>query len=61
MKEKKKTKDNLKLIMKRRIYNAELIQFSSVAQSCPTLCDPTDARLSTPIPGACSNSCPLSQ
>ena len=47
--------------MKRRIYNAELIQFSSVAQSCPTLCDPTDARLSTPIPGACSNSCPLSQ
>ena len=40
--------------------------FSSVAQSCPTLCDPMNH--STPglpvhhqLPGACSNSCPLSQ
>ena len=41
-------------------------QFSSVAQSCLTLCDPMDcstARLPclSPTPGAYSNSCPLSQ
>ena len=42
------------------------VQFSSVAQSCPTLCDPMDwllhARLPcpSPTPRACSNSCPLS-
>ena len=45
-------------------------QFSSVAQSCPTLCDPTlqphglqHTRLPCPslTPGACSNSCPQSQ
>ena len=38
-------------------------QFSSVAQSCPTLCDPMDARLPcpSPTPGSCSNSCPSSQ
>ena len=37
------------------------IQFSSVAQSCPTLCDPLDARLPypSPTPGAYSNSCLL--
>ena len=34
-------------------------QFSSVAQSCPTLCDPMDC--STPAPRACSNSRPSSQ
>ena len=36
--------------------------FSSVAQPCPTLCD-QHARLPCPLPtpGACSNSCPLSQ
>ena len=41
-----------------------LCQFcSSVAQSCPTLCDPMDWRLPCPSPSsrACSNSCPLSQ
>ena len=42
-----------------------LIQFSSVAQFCLTLCDPVDqhTRLScsSPTPGACSNSCPLHQ
>ena len=41
------------------------VQFSSVAQSCPTLCDPMEqhARLPypSPTPGACSNSSPLSQ
>ena len=43
------------------------IQFSSVTQSCPTLCDPMDcmqhARLPcpSPTPRACSNSCPSSQ
>ena len=34
-------------------------QFSSVAQSCPTLCDPMDCN--TPTPGAYSDSCPLSR
>ena len=39
---------------------------SSVAQSCPTLCDPIDRRQHTRLPGpsrspgVCSNSCPLS-
>ena len=41
-----------------------VVQFSSVAQSCPTLCDPTlqHARLPcpSPAPEACSNSSPLS-
>ena len=38
------------------------IQFSSVAQSCPTLCDPMDTRLPcpSPTPGAYSSSCPSS-
>ena len=45
------------------------IQFSSVSQLCPTLCDPMDCSMSgfpcperetvrTPTPRACSNSCP---
>ena len=41
-----------------------LNQFSSVAQSCPTLCDPMDcSRLPcpSPAPGVYSNSCPSSQ
>ena len=42
------------------------LQFSSVAQSCPTLCDPrvgSTARLLCPstTPGAYSNLCPLSR
>ena len=48
-----------------RIQNPSLqhFQFSSVAQSCPTLCDPhglQHGRLScpSPIPGACLNSWP---
>jgi len=38
------------------------VQFSSVAQSCLTLCIPTDGRLPnpSPTPKACSNSCPSS-
>ena len=41
-------------------------QFSSVTQSCPTLCDPHGLQHSrlpcpSPTPGACSNSCPLRQ
>ena len=39
-------------------------QFSPVAQSCPTLCDPMDCStpgFPSPSPGACSNPCPLSQ
>ena len=37
--------------------------FCSVAQSCPTLCDPMDYKLPCPSlsPGVCSDSCPLSQ
>ena len=40
-----------------------MVQFSSVAQSCPTLCDPTAAHqafLSSPTPRVHPNSCPLS-
>ena len=39
------------------------IQFNSVAQLCPTLCDPRDCSMPgcspcpSPTPGACSNSC----
>ena len=38
------------------------VQFSSVAQSCPTLCDPMDCSMPCPSPtsGVYSNSCPLS-
>ena len=41
-----------------------MIQFSLIAQSCPTLCNPTDhARLPcpSPTPGVYPNSCPSSQ
>ena len=42
------------------------VQFSSVAQSCPTLCDPHEPQHTrppcpSPTPGADPNSCPLSQ
>ena len=41
-------------------------KFSSVTQSCPTLCDPMDCSTPglpcpSPTPGVYSNSCPLSQ
>ena len=37
-------------------------QFSSVAQLCPTLCDPMNSTLCpSPTPGVHPNSCPLSQ
>ena len=40
------------------------VQFSWFAQSCPTLCIPTDCSMpgfpASPTPRACSNSCPLS-
>ena len=40
-----------------------LVQFSSVAQSCQTLCDPTDCSTlgPSPTPRVYPNSCPLSQ
>ena len=50
-------------------YNNKLgqgtVQFSSVTQSWPTLCDPMDCCMPgipcpSPIPRACSNSCPSS-
>ena len=43
------------------------VQFSSVAQSCPTLCNPMDCSMPglpvhhQPTPGVYPNSCPLSQ
>ena len=42
------------------------VQFNSVTQLCLTLCDPNGLqhirlRCPSPSPGACSNSCPLSQ
>ena len=41
------------------------VQFSSVTQSCSALCDPMDWSTRfpcpSPTPGACLNSCPLSQ
>ena len=41
------------------------VQFSSVTQSCPTLCDPMNRStpglpVKSPTPGVYSNSCPLS-
>ena len=39
------------------------VQFSSVALSCPTFCDPVDCSTLLPCPStprACSNSCPSS-
>ena len=43
-----------------------LVQFSSVAQSCPSLCDPHESQharppCSSPTPGAHPNPCPLSR
>ena len=35
----------------------EAHQFSSVAQSCPTLCDPMDCSTPSPTPRACSPPC----
>ena len=42
------------------------VQFSSVTQSCPTLCDPNESQHArppcpSPTPGVHSNSCPSSQ
>ena len=41
------------------------VQFSSVTQSCPTLCDPMNCSMQSlcpsQIPRACSNSCPSSR
>ena len=55
-----------KTIFKCKYYLATRSLFSSVAQSCPTLCDPhgwQHARLPcpSPIPRVYSNSCPSSQ
>ena len=51
-----------KLDLSLKIFSVLWLMFSSVAQWCPTLCHPTDARLPcpSPTPGACSNSCPSS-
>ena len=39
----------------------KMAQFSSVAQSCPTLYDPPGLPCPSSTPGACSNSCPSSR
>ena len=44
---------------------SSVTQFSSVAQSCPTLCDPMECNMPGlpvhhQVPEACSNPCPLS-
>ena len=47
------------------VYKETSLQFSSVAQSCPTLCDPmnciTRPPCASPTPGVYTNSCPSSQ
>ena len=43
----------------KRCSTPSIIQFSSVAQLCPTICDPMSC--TTPTPGAYPNSCPLSR
>ena len=43
----------------KHIHPEKKYKFSSVAQSCLTLCDPMDRPpCPSPTPGACSNSCP---
>ena len=47
-------------------YTSTSVQFSSVAPSCPTLCDPMDCSTPglpcpSPTPGVYSNPCPLSR
>ena len=37
------------------------VQFSSVIESCLTLCEHAKLPCPSPAPGPCSNSCPLSQ
>jgi len=55
------------IVIFRDVFNClSSVQFSSVAQSCPTLCDPMDSKHTrpcspSPTPGAYSNSCPLSR
>ena len=48
-----------------KLYVFVPVQFSSVAQSCPTLCDPMDTARRPPCPspthGIYSDSCPLSR
>ena len=53
----------LKLLLKYSNISTISLQFSSVAQLCPTLCNPMDTRppCPSPTPGAYSNSCPLSR
>ena len=44
------------------LYDTKMITFCcSLAQSCPTRHDPMDSSMpGFPVPGACSNPCPLS-
>ena len=54
----------ISLVIKLSIYTFIVLCYCSVAQLCPTICDPTEC--STPSfpslsPGAGSNSCPLSR
>ena len=53
----------LKMLLKYSNISTISLQFSSVAQLCPTLCNPMDTRppCPSPTPGVYSNSCPLGQ
>ena len=53
----------LKMLLKYSNISTISLQFSSVAQLCPTLCNPMDTRppCPSPTPGVYSNSCPLSR
>ena len=59
----KKKKGDQSNFMQHFIHQINLVQFSSVAQSCPTLCDPAACQplCPSPTPGVYPNLCPLSQ
>ena len=55
-------RNGVAIIVNKRVWNAVSQSVSSVAQSCPTLCDPQHVRPPCPsqTPGVYSNSCPSS-
>ena len=62
---KKEKKTNIKQWIALHGLHLDLHQFSSVSQSCQTLCDPMDCSMQlpcpSPTPGTCSDSCPPSR
>ena len=57
------TKDHFRILLP--FYSLYSVQFSSITQSCPTLCDPNELQHARPrcppTPGVYPNSCPLSR